>query len=72
MHLRALTLALIIASSMMALLDRRAPWPIYAAEASAAALLLVIHGLRSSCDELTLRTAADLALLTPVLLIGFL
>ncbi len=71
-HLRTLSVALIVVSAALALVDRRAPWPIYGAEALAAALLLMMHVWRRSCDALTLRTAADLALLTPALLIGFL
>jgi hypothetical protein len=68
-RLPALTLATAIASVTLTLLDRN---PISAACALASALLLLLHGNRHHLTRTHLRAAADLALLTPALLLPFL
>ena len=73
--LRHLTLLAVIntgASTALALFDRYCPWPIPAATAISTATLLVLHARRNRHSPLTLRAAADLALLTPILLIPLL
>jgi hypothetical protein len=70
--LPALTITVGMASALLAIFNRRAPWPIYAAVTFSAAALVVLHHRRGHHETLTLRTAADLALLTPALLVGFL
>ena len=76
-HLSLLTTALIAASTAIALLgwnsrDQQSPWPIPCAIAIAAILLQLLNRRRQTLDPITLRAAADLALLTPVLLLPFL
>ena len=68
--LRHLTLIAAIntaASLALAIFDRRAPWPIPAAIALSTALLLSLHLRRKRHSVLTLRAAADLVLLTPLI-----
>ena len=48
------------------------PRPLSAAATLSAALLLLLHSFHQSLSRLTLRAAADLALLTPLLLMPFL
>jgi hypothetical protein len=50
----------------------QAPWPIATACALSAALLFLLHYRRHSIVPITLRAAADLALITPILLLPFL
>jgi len=71
-HLVSLTFLIAAVSSTLALFDRRTPWPLYAASAFSAAALLVLHHRRKAFLPLHLRAAADLALLTPLLLVPFL
>jgi hypothetical protein len=71
-HLTALTLGVAGAGAILALLDRHAPWPLYAAVALSSLALLFLHLRRRTLAALELRAAADLALLTPLLLVPFL
>lgn len=71
-HLRLLSVGVGAVSSALALLDHRAPWPLYAAVALATFALLLLHLLREKIPALDLRAAADLALLTPLLVAPFL
>jgi hypothetical protein len=71
-HLRGIGTALSITALAFALFDHASPWPICAATAIAAAALLLLHHRRHTFDATTLRAAADLALLTPLLLLPFL
>jgi hypothetical protein len=71
-HLQSITIILSAASSSLALFDHHAPWPILTATAIAAIALLILHHRRHSMTPTTLRAAADLALLTPLLLLPFL
>jgi hypothetical protein len=66
-----LAIVLTLTSTTVAMFDHRAPWPISAAIALAAALLLVLHHLSRKIAATPLRAAADLALLTPLLLLPF-
>jgi len=50
----------------------RTPWPLPAATAAAANCLLVLHRARQHLSAIPLRAAADLCLLTPLLLIPML
>lgn len=67
-HLDLLCTILAIASTLIALIDHRAPWPIGTAISISSAGLLILHQRRSHHHALTLRAAADLVLLTPALL----
>ncbi|HEY0161850.1 MAG TPA: hypothetical protein VGB69_04165 [Edaphobacter sp.] len=67
-----LTLAVTILSAGLAVFDRHAPWTLYAAVSFAAIALLLLHLRRRALQPLELRAAADLALLTPLLLVPFL
>ena len=67
-----LAIILTLTAAAIALFDHRAPWPISAATAISAALLLLLHRLNSKIPATPLRAAADLALLTPALLLPFL
>jgi hypothetical protein len=71
-HLSLLSIGITITGTALALLDRRAPWAISFATALSAVLLLLIHQRRQGISPVTLRAAADLALLTPLLLLPFL
>jgi hypothetical protein len=76
-NLQPLTLALIVLGAAISLLDfqapdRQAPWPIACAIAASAASLLLLHHRRHQAARLTLRSLADLALTTPLLLLPFL
>jgi hypothetical protein len=71
-HLPLFATAIALAGTMLALFDHRAPWPIPSAISISAALLLVLHNRRRDMTALSLRAAADLVLLTPILLIAFL
>jgi hypothetical protein len=52
--------------------NHQAPWPIPTACALSATLLLLLHHDRSTIAPITLRAAADLALITPLPLLPFL
>lgn len=71
-HLPAITIAIILAASAFTFLDAATPAPIGVACALAAALLLTLHHNRTRLTRTHLRAAADLALLTPLLVIPFL
>lgn len=71
-HLTSLSLAVSILSAGLAAFDRRTSWPLYAAVSLASMALLLLHRRRRSIPALDLRAAADLALLTPLLLVPFL
>jgi hypothetical protein len=70
-NLPSVTVALIFCSIAFVLLDRRVPWPVPCASALSAAILLVLHNRRRAISRTTLRAAADLALITPLLLLPF-
>lgn len=59
-------------AALFAIFDHRVPWPIAMATTLSCAVLLMVHFSRSHYDKPTLRILADLALLTPALLAGFL
>lgn len=71
-HLPLLAFAIPLTGAGLALFDHHAPWPIPLAAAISAALLLLLHHRRRSVPSLTLRAAADLVLLTPILFLAFL
>lgn len=65
------TIAILIGLTLT-LFDHSAPWPIAAACTLSIALLLTLHIRRNEIPATTLRATADLALLTPALLLPFL
>jgi hypothetical protein len=71
-NLPLLTITLIVLSVAFALLDHQAPRLIPCAIAASAASLLVLHHRRHQTARLTLRSLADLALTTPLLILPFL
>lgn len=71
-NLVSLTTVLAGASIVLALFDRRVPSAIPSASALSAVILLVLHCRRHAFARTTLRAAADLALVTPILLFPFL
>lgn len=71
-HLPALGIAITLAETSLTLLGPASPKPIAAACALSAALLLVLHSNRTRISRTHLRAAADLVLLTPILLLPFL
>jgi hypothetical protein len=71
-HLAALACAIAVAAAALAVLDAPAPRLVPAACALAAVLLLVLDRYRGHLSRTDLRAAADLALLTPLLLHPFL
>ena len=66
-HLRSTATTVTLAALALSLFDHRAPWPISVAIATATALLLLLDRLGRTLPATTLRAAADLALLTPIL-----
>lgn len=70
-YLPGLTIAVAAASAVLTGLDRRAPWPIPGAISLAAAALLLLHLRRDRHTRLVMRAVADVALLTPALLLPF-
>lgn len=66
-YLTGLSVGAISASTILTLIDNRAPWPLYAAIALSTIALLVLHRRRQYIPALEMRAAADLALLTPLL-----
>lgn len=71
-HLKSLTFAVAAISATLATFGHRPPWPLYAASALSAIALLLLHLRRKTFQPLHLRAAADLALLTPLLMVPFL
>ena len=65
----SLALTGMVADLLLVALDNSLPWPIPVACAIATALLLLLHRLRQRLSPTTLRAAADLCLLTPLLLL---
>jgi hypothetical protein len=70
-NLTSFTGVLICCSIAFVLLDHRVPWPIPCASSLSAAILLLLHNRRHAISRTTLRAAADLALITPLLLLPF-
>jgi 4-hydroxybenzoate polyprenyltransferase len=68
-NLPGLSAALIVCSITLVLLDGRVPRPISCASALSAAVLLLLHTRRHGIARTTLRAAADLALITPLLFV---
>ncbi len=66
-YLHPAAFTLLVAAAALTLAGHRAPWQIPAATALATALLLALHHYRRAFPATTLRAAADLALLTPLL-----
>ncbi|WP_263381769.1 hypothetical protein [Granulicella arctica] len=66
-YLVPIALTLLIASAIVTLFDLQTPWQIPAATTLATIVLLVLHYYRHAVPSTTLRAAADLALLTPIL-----
>jgi len=71
-HLRLIANCIVAAGIALVVLDRRAPWPIPVAAIVAAILLLTLHHRKNHIQPTTLRAAADLVLLAPVLFLPFL
>jgi hypothetical protein len=71
-HLLFFAAAIAFTGTGLAVFDHRSPWPISTAVAVSAVLLLLLHACRHRMASMTLRAAADLALLTPILLVPFL
>jgi len=71
-RLPMLAVATAIAGAALAAFDPSSPWPIAFACALAAVLLLTLDRHRRRLSRTNLRAAADLALLTPLLLLPFL
>lgn len=71
-HLAHLTILNILASTALIFFDRHNLWPIPASIAISTGLLLLLHSRRTHYRLIVLRIAADLALLTPLLFVGFL
>ena len=71
-HLVSLTTMLAGSSIVLALFDRDVPWPPPFAIALSAVILLLLNARRHAFARTVLRAAADLALVTPILLFPFL
>jgi len=72
MRLTGIGVAVCAISAVLAVAGERSLSAIYTAISLSAGLLLLLHRGRSARSALTLRTAADLALLTPFVLLPFL
>ncbi|MEO8736884.1 MAG: hypothetical protein ABI380_10120 [Edaphobacter sp.] len=70
-HLLFFVMVIAMIGVALALLDHRAPWTIPAAITLSAILLSLLNHRRHRIPALTLRAAADLVLLTPILLLPF-
>jgi hypothetical protein len=71
-HLAGLTIMVLVISTALAVFDHEVPAFLYAALALAALDLLLLHLRRHRMERVELRAAADLALLTPLLMVPFL
>jgi hypothetical protein len=71
-HLTALAAAVAIAGVGLGVVEQAGDWPVPVACSAAAALLVALDRTRRNLRELTLRAAADLALLTPLALLPLL
>jgi hypothetical protein len=67
-----LAIILTLTSTAVAIFDHQSPWPLSAATALSAIFLLILHRFSPRIPATLLRAAADLALLTPILLLPFL
>ena len=67
-----LTATLILLSAAFSILDRQTLWSIPCAITASTLLLLLLHHRRHHTARLTLRSLADLALITPLLLLPLL
>ena len=65
--LQPMAILLIVIAAPLAVLDREVPWRLSAALFLSSALLLILHHARRAFSATTLRAAADLVLLTPLL-----
>jgi hypothetical protein len=70
-HLTALAVGIAVAAAVLMLFKSLSPWPIAAACGISALLLLFIDRNRRQFPQITLRAAADLALLTPLAVLPF-
>jgi hypothetical protein len=71
-HLSQLAATMTAVGLGLCLLYSRAPWPITTACTLSLFLLQLLHSYRRHIPAITLRAAADLALITPLLLLSFL
>ena len=71
-HLVLLAAINIIASAALIIFDRRCSWAIPTATVLSTALLLMLHVLHHRYSSLALRSAADLILLSPLILLPLL
>jgi hypothetical protein len=71
-HLTQLTVGVIVICAILSGLHRKAPWPLYVAMMISAMALSFLHRARQRISATELRAAADLALLTPLLMVPFL
>ena len=71
-HISLLAVLVAFTGAALSLLDRQAPWAVPAAVVFAATFLLLLHRYRHLLASVTLRAAADLVLLTPLLLMPYL
>jgi hypothetical protein len=71
-NLPLLTTSLIVLSAALTQLDHHVSWPIPFAIAASATSLLLLHRRRHHTGRLVLRSLADLALITPLLLLPLL
>jgi hypothetical protein len=71
-HLSFFAAMIIVAGAALSLFNRATSWPISFAITLSAVFLLLLHHRRRRMTTVRLRAAADLVLLTPILLIPFL
>ena len=71
-HLSLLTNSVILLGVTFAVVDRSSPWPIPVASALGGAFLFLLHLCRTHMEPITRRSAADLALTTPLIFLPFL
>lgn len=71
-HLPTFAVTIALVGTALTVFFHRAPWQIPLATAVSAGLLLMLHYRRRNIASLVLRAAADLVLLTPLLLLPFL
>jgi hypothetical protein len=71
-HLPQLTVVIAAVGLGLCLLDHHAPWRIAASSTLSLTLLQLLHHYRRHIPAITLRAAADLALITPLLLLPLL
>lgn len=71
-HLQQLAIGVFLFAGIAMIVFKHAPWPIELAVALGAVALLGLDAWHNQCDRLVLRAAADLSLLTPLLLVAWL